>query len=406
MSPAVGPYSPVRRVGDWVITSGQVGLATDGTGTAASGRGRDRGRTPAGAAERGRGARRRGGDAVRRRQDDGLPPRHVRVRRRERGLGRVLHREPARRARPSPWRRSRSAPGSRSRPGPTRRWSEPTGPPPAPPPAPERSVALRHAGVPGHLPEAVADRADGLDQVGVLLAELGPQAPDVDVDRAGAAVVLVAPDPAEQGLAGEDLGRVPGQEAQELVFHVGQVEDPARHGGLVRLEVEHQRPVLDDVGPHALAGAPEEVLQARHQLVGPGGQDAEVVVEVVAQQQLAHLVGADGEEQRGHGHLAQAEVAAEGDGGGHVVTRDDQRARVARRAAVGAGRRHLVGPRHALVAEARVLQREGHLGGQVGGEAEEGVHRSVRLRGGAGSGPARTGSPGPGRRPTPRACCG
>ena len=35
MSPAVGPYSPVRRVGDWVITSGQVGLATDSTGAAA-----------------------------------------------------------------------------------------------------------------------------------------------------------------------------------------------------------------------------------------------------------------------------------------------------------------------------------------------------------------------------------
>ena len=34
MSPAVGPYSPVRRVGDWVITSGQVGLATDSTGAA------------------------------------------------------------------------------------------------------------------------------------------------------------------------------------------------------------------------------------------------------------------------------------------------------------------------------------------------------------------------------------
>ena len=32
MSPAVGPYSPVRRVGDWVITSGQVGMATDATG--------------------------------------------------------------------------------------------------------------------------------------------------------------------------------------------------------------------------------------------------------------------------------------------------------------------------------------------------------------------------------------
>jgi len=34
MSPAVGPYSPVRRVGDWVITSGQVGL--DATGGAPS----------------------------------------------------------------------------------------------------------------------------------------------------------------------------------------------------------------------------------------------------------------------------------------------------------------------------------------------------------------------------------
>jgi 2-iminobutanoate/2-iminopropanoate deaminase len=35
MSPAVGPYAPVRRVGDWVITSGQVGLAADAGGTAA-----------------------------------------------------------------------------------------------------------------------------------------------------------------------------------------------------------------------------------------------------------------------------------------------------------------------------------------------------------------------------------
>ncbi len=34
MSPAVGPYAPVRRVDDWVITSGQVGLATDSGGAA------------------------------------------------------------------------------------------------------------------------------------------------------------------------------------------------------------------------------------------------------------------------------------------------------------------------------------------------------------------------------------
>ena len=35
MSPAAGPYSPVRRAGDWVITSGQVGLAGDGNGARA-----------------------------------------------------------------------------------------------------------------------------------------------------------------------------------------------------------------------------------------------------------------------------------------------------------------------------------------------------------------------------------
>ena len=43
------------------------------------------------------------------------------------------------------------------------------------------------------------------------------------------------------------------------------------------------------------------------------------------------------------------------------------------------------------VAEARVLQSEGHLGGKFGGEAEERVHRCVVIREAAGSDPARTG---------------
>ncbi len=34
MSRAVGPYSPVRRVGEWVIASGQVGLVTGHPGPA------------------------------------------------------------------------------------------------------------------------------------------------------------------------------------------------------------------------------------------------------------------------------------------------------------------------------------------------------------------------------------
>ena len=35
MSAPIGPYTPVRRIGDWVITSGQVGLATQDGGAAA-----------------------------------------------------------------------------------------------------------------------------------------------------------------------------------------------------------------------------------------------------------------------------------------------------------------------------------------------------------------------------------
>jgi 2-iminobutanoate/2-iminopropanoate deaminase len=32
MSATFGPYSPVRRVGDWVIASGQLGMVPDGAG--------------------------------------------------------------------------------------------------------------------------------------------------------------------------------------------------------------------------------------------------------------------------------------------------------------------------------------------------------------------------------------
>jgi 2-iminobutanoate/2-iminopropanoate deaminase len=32
MSPAVGPYSPVRLAGEWVVTAGQVGVVTDDQG--------------------------------------------------------------------------------------------------------------------------------------------------------------------------------------------------------------------------------------------------------------------------------------------------------------------------------------------------------------------------------------
>ena len=99
-TPAIGPYSPALAVGDFVFVSGQI---------AARPRGQDRRhhrRRPGaqGAREHdgaaGRGRPRHG----RRRQDDDLPHQHGRLRRRERGLRRVLRR-----------RRTRRAPRSRSR---------------------------------------------------------------------------------------------------------------------------------------------------------------------------------------------------------------------------------------------------------------------------------------------------
>ena len=126
------------------------------------------------------------------------------------------------------------------------------------------------------------------------------------------------------------------------------------------------------------------MLQARHELLGPGGQDAEVVVEVVAQQELAHLFLPDAEEERGQGHLAQAQVPAEGHGRRHVGARHHQRTGVALGPAVGARRSHLLGTGHAQVTQPRALEGEGHLGGQVGGEAEKRVH-GQGPRAGAGS---------------------
>src|SRR5205085_3294214 len=118
-------------------------------------------------------------------------------------------------------------------------------------------------------------------EVGVLLAQLGPEASHVDVDRARPAEVLVAPDPAEQDLAGEDLARVRGQEPEQLVLHVGEIERTAFDGGLVGLEVEGQGAVLDELGPSSATAAHEQVLEARTELGRTERRHAEVVEEVL-----------------------------------------------------------------------------------------------------------------------------
>src|SRR5208283_2875702 len=115
-----------------------------------------------------------------------------------------------------PWPDCPSGRASRSRPG--RTPSEAAGRRRRTPRRASRSasvlrLARRTRRQPADLPEAVAHRAHRLDEVGVLLTQLGPEAPDVHVDGAGSPVVLIPPDPAEQGLAGEDLAGVGGEEA-------------------------------------------------------------------------------------------------------------------------------------------------------------------------------------------------
>src|SRR5439155_9905304 len=92
------------------------------------------------------------------------------------------------------------------------------------------SVGTRHH-------EPVADVAHGPDRGLVLGTQLGPQPADVDVDRARAAVVVVAPDLLQQLGAGEDPAGVLREELDQLELLEGQVEHPATHlrgvGGLV-----------------------------------------------------------------------------------------------------------------------------------------------------------------------------
>src|SRR4051794_38065151 len=84
----------------------------------------------------------------------------------------------------------------------------------------------------GHEPVAhVADRADLLLELG---AELGAQPPDVDVDRAGAAVVVIAPDLLQQLGASEDPAGVLREVLQQLELLVGEVERASAHLGRVR----------------------------------------------------------------------------------------------------------------------------------------------------------------------------
>src|SRR6516164_7783696 len=133
--------------------------------------------------------------------------------------------------------------------------------------APMPSLTSRHQLV-AHAPhgeDVLGDRGVGLD--------LGPQAPDVDVDEAAVAEVVVAPDAVEQLLAAEHLVGAGRELAQEAELRPGAVDlfavQPAQHALLgEQLEVaESEGTGLLLGGP----GAPQQRADAGRELLGHEG---------------------------------------------------------------------------------------------------------------------------------------
>src|SRR5215203_833013 len=133
------------------------------------------------------------------------------------------------------------------------------------------------------LVELVADVAHGADQRLVLGAELGAQPPHVDVDGAGAAEVVVAPDLLQQLGAGEDPAGVLGEVLEELELLVGQVQRPPAQLRGVAVLVDDQLAGLGHAAVAAVGGggrgqpAGGGPLQPGVDLGGAGGVEHDVV---------------------------------------------------------------------------------------------------------------------------------
>ena len=154
------------------------------------------------------------------------------------------------------------------------------------------------------LVELVADVADGADHRLVLGAELGAQPPHVDVDGAGAAEVVVAPDLLQQLGAGEDPARVLGEVLEQLELLVGEVERAAAELGRVAVLVDDQLAGLGDAAVGAVGGggggqpAGGGPLQPGVDLGGAGGVEQDVVDAPVGRQRDQAALGEDGDQRR------------------------------------------------------------------------------------------------------------
>ncbi len=88
------------------------------------------------------------------------------------------------------------------------------------------------------------------------------------------------------------------EELQQLVLHVGEVERAGGDGGLVGLEVEHERAVLDQLRAATPCPCARRGGAAGPRAPGVERGEAEVVEEVVAQLEVGQVGAGDEQEQR------------------------------------------------------------------------------------------------------------
>src|SRR4051812_1889938 len=176
--------------------------------------------------------------------------------------------------------------------------------------------------------EAVADVADGSDDLLVLDAELRPEPTYVDVNRAGAAEVVVAPHLLEQLGAGEDPAGVLRQELEQLELLEREVEHPRANPGGVGGLVDADGAGADlgrDVAVRGTGGqAPLRQSKARLDLSGAGrveqhvvdpplrGDGCEAALRDDEEQRAVHTGGADQAAQAAHVRQVTASVHEHG----------------------------------------------------------------------------------------------
>ncbi len=163
-----------------------------------------------------------------------------------------------------------------------------------------------------------------------------------------------------------------GEEPEELVLHVGEVEHLAGHRGLVGLEVQHERSVLDQVGAEALSGPPEQMCEPSGELLRVDRFEAEVVEEVLPQLELTELFGRDDDEHRRERDVALAQVPAEQERADRVGAAADHRTRPP---ALGLGVVGRLGRVDALERVTGPIEHSDDRGRRVWGIAQQRFHR-------------------------------